>query len=132
MPWHAPYGWYYHRPVDLKKLHDCLQVFVGTHDFRSFSTGDDRGNDTVRTIMSAQVEAISEDSGYRIIIKGPRFLHHMIRRIVGACLHVASRDTLNVCDLEKALAQRSPLQELPNAPAHGLLLYQIVYKGSHE
>jgi len=126
LPFSARYGWHYYYAVDLEKLHRCLQVFVGTHDFRSFSTGDDRGDDTIRTITSAHVEKV-DDHGYRIIIKGPKFLRHMIRRIVGACLHAASRDTLETTDLEIALQQRHPEQELPNAPARGLILVHIDY-----
>lgn len=124
LPMVARYGFYYRFPVDIKKLQDCLHVFVGTHDFRSFCTGDDYEN-TVRTIDSISVEYLQRFKAYRIIIKGPGFLRYMIRRIVGACLEVASRDTLTVADLQKALEQKNPLQLLPTAPAQGLWLYKL-------
>ena len=125
-PFHARYGWHYYSQVDVNKLKQCLQVFVGTHDFRSFCTGYDRP-DTVRSIDNARVEYDTTIDGYRIIIEGQSFLRHMIRRIVGACLHVASRDTLTVKDLEVALAEKTPAQTLPNAPAKGLTLVTIHY-----
>lgn len=127
LPMVARYGFNYRFPVDIKKLHECLQVFVGTHDFRSFCTGDEYEN-TVRTIDSISIEYLHRFKSYRIIVKGPGFLRYMIRRIVGACLEVASRDTLTIADLQKALEQKNPLQLLPTAPAHGLWLYKIVYQ----
>jgi tRNA pseudouridine38-40 synthase len=126
LPMSARYGYYYRYPVQLKKLKKALSVFIGTHDFRSFCTGDEYEN-TVRTINAIDVEYISEVKGYRITIKGPGFLRYMIRRIVGACLEVSSRDNLNLVDLQKALDAKNPLQLLPTAPAQGLLLYEIEY-----
>jgi len=130
LPFVSRFGWYYRYPVDLTKLQECLNVFIGTHDFRSFCTGYDRP-DTVRTINSATIEYIKRFGVYRITIKGPKFLRYMIRRIVGACLEVASRDTLSVEVLQKALEQKNPHQLFPTAPAQGLVLYKIVYDQEH-
>ncbi len=127
LPMAARYGYYYRFPIDLEKLQQALNVFIGTHDFRSFCTGDDR-EDTVRTIDSAVVYKLSRYNVYRIEIKGPGFLRYMIRRIVGACLDVAFKKEVPVSILSHALAEKNPAQTLPNAPAHGLLLYKINYK----
>ena len=121
------FGWFYRYPVCMKKLHDALSVFIGTHDFRSFCTGDERA-DTVRTIDSVSVEWVPEFGAYRIEIRGPKFLRYMIRRIVGACLEVASRNHLPVFCLRKAIDKKDPEQTLPNAPAKGLMLHGIEYK----
>ena len=51
------HGWFFHYPVDIEKLKKALQIFVGTHDFRSFCTGDER-EDTVRTITAVSVEFV--------------------------------------------------------------------------
>ena len=131
LPMAARYGYYYRYPVNLEKLKHALSVFIGTHDFRSFCTGDEYEN-TVRTIDEVAVEylgpvewfdelttsglcakstarpepvegceQIKIKLGYRIIVKGPGFLRYMIRRIVGACLEVASRDTMSLDGLKK-------------------------------
>ncbi|MCK5632451.1 tRNA pseudouridine(38-40) synthase TruA [bacterium] len=121
------FGWYFRYAVDLQKLNEILQVFVGTHDFRSFCTGYDR-EDTVRTINSAHVEYDSALGAHKIVITGPKFLRYMVRRIVGAALEVASRDYLTKDCLLKALEEKNPEQLLPNAPAKGLLLSVIEYK----
>ena len=127
LPFVARYGWYYWRPIDLKKLKKALKIFKGTHDFRSFCTGDDFEN-TVRTIDAIGLEYLPQYKAYRITVKGPGFLRYMIRRIVGACLTVASHDKLTTDHLKAVLAQKNPEQTLQTAPAQGLLLYKIQYK----
>lgn len=125
------YGWYVRRPVNIEKLHDCLQVFVGTHDFRSFCTGDEREN-TVRAIHQITVSWAQEFQAYRINIHGPKFLRHMVRRMVGAALYVASTQHLSTKTIEEALVAKNPRQHLPTAPAQGLMLYHVVYKNTDQ
>lgn len=127
LPFLARYGWYYEWPIDIEKLKQCVKIFEGTHDFRSFCTGDHEN--TVRTIDAINVQYISRYNVYRIEIVGQKFLHHMIRRIVGACIKVAATPTVSIDTLREALAKVHPRQLLPNAPAKGLLLYKIRYLG---
>lgn len=127
LPFFARYGWYYRYPLDADKLLRALKVFLGTHDFRSFSTGDDRGDDTIRTINAVDVSYIPEMSAYRIAITGPKFLHYMVRRMVGACLHVARHESIHEDFIKKVLEAKNPDHILPNAPAQGLTLYKIEY-----
>jgi tRNA U38,U39,U40 pseudouridine synthase TruA len=74
------------------------------------------------------LQFFSEKNLVRIIVKGPRFLRYMIRRIVGACIHVASVNKLETSELEMTLQRRNPEHCLPNAPAQGLMLYHIRYE----
>lgn len=128
LPFFHKYCWYVWYKADIEKLKKGLQFFVGTHDFRSFSTGDDRGDDTVRTIESIKLDYFKKYKMYRITVKGKKFLRYMIRRIVGACIEVAYRDDLSVECLPQALQKKNPRQTLLNAPPHGLMLRKIVYK----
>jgi len=120
-------GWYFKRSVNLKKLEDALQILIGEHDFRSFCTGDDMES-TIRKINSIHLEYDQSMQAHVIVVKGPGFLRYMIRRIVGACLTVASRDDLSSLDIKIALEKRDPEQTLPNSPAKGLVLYEIQYE----
>jgi len=128
LPFVQRYGYYFYHPVDLKKIEKGLQIFVGTHDFRSFCKGEMLKKSTIRTIDSASLEYFTRFNCYRIAIKGPSFLRYMIRRIVGAILHIASRPDLSIDVLKEALDKKDPQQLLPNAPAKGLILNKIVYK----
>ena len=84
--------------------------------------------DTIRTIDSIDVSYVAAWNAYRIEIKGKSFLRYMVRRIVGACLEVASRDQLGLNDIVSILNNKNPRHTLPNAPAKGLVLEQIIYK----
>jgi len=127
LPFVQRYGWFYRYPIDMMKLNEALSVFLGTHDFRSFCTGDEREN-TVRTIEAISLEYIKRYNVYRIVVKGPKFLRYMIRRIVGACIEVSARKNMSVNYLSDVLVEKNPQQILPNAPSKGLLLYKIKYK----
>jgi tRNA pseudouridine38-40 synthase len=126
-PIFARYGMYIRKVPDLQKLQECMQVFVGTHDFRSFCTGDDMGDNTTRTIDSITVTYLETYKAYCIEVKGKSFLRYMIRRIVGAGLTVASKPHLSADYLKNALLEANPNQLLPTAPAQGLMLYSIDY-----
>ncbi len=125
-PFVQRYGWYYRFPLDINKLADTLQVFVGTHDFRSFCTVDD-DVDTVRTINHISVEWSDQLNAHRIAITGPKFLRYMIRRIVGASVEVASRPHLDKTYLQQILLEKDRKQRLYKAPAKGLTLHEILY-----
>jgi len=127
LPLYQHCGWFFRQSVDFELLQQALQIFVGEHDFRSFCTGYDM-NSTIRRIDSIHLEYDNIMNAHIIIVKGPGFLRYMIRRIVGACLTVASRDGISCLDLQKALDEKNPEQTLPNSPAKGLLLYEIKYE----
>lgn len=129
LPFVQRYGWFYRYPLDLEKLKELSNIFIGKHDFRSFSTGQDAQDDTIRTIDDIMVEEFKRFDMIRITVKGERFMHHMIRRLVGALLEVASRSHLSSQELSGILAAKNPEHVLPNAPAKGLLLYKIMYSG---
>ncbi len=127
LPLYARYGAFIPYGIDMKKFERALQLFCGTHDFAAFYTGNDR-DDTVRAIDTICMIYLAEYNAYRIAIQGKKFLRHMIRRIVGAALAVASRETISEDDIKKALVTKKINHELPTASAQGLLLYEIVYK----
>jgi tRNA pseudouridine38-40 synthase len=127
MPFWQRYCYFINRDIDIEKCRAALQIFVGTHDFRSFCTGYEM-NSTIRTIKSIDIEFVEEYQCYRIIFKGSGFLRYMIRRIVGASLEASFRDNITIEYLQKVLAMRNARQTLLTAPGHGLCLYKITYK----
>lgn len=129
LPFVARYGTICHRSVDIEKLKECLTIFVGTHNFRSFCTGNEKEN-TIRVIDSIKLLYLKRWGAYRIIIQGAGFLRHMIRRIVGACLECAIRREIDSTTLLEALSACNPHQKLPTADACGLLLHTIEYINS--
>lgn len=125
-PFVAPYCFYYRFGFDRVKLEHALQLFVGTHDFRSFCTGNDHDS-TVRTVSRIEVKFMKRFNGCRIIIEGPGFLRYMIRRMVGAALVIAADTERSVDEIPAALAAKNPAQHFLTASAQGLLLRKIIY-----
>lgn len=115
--------------LDLEILSQALQVFVGTHDFRSFCK-EETTRTTIRTIERITLEQSSPcKQMYTITVVGPSFLRYMIRRIVGASLVVASCPEVSIDDLRKQLAGLSQcVKLLITAPAKGLCLESIEYQ----
>lgn len=127
IPFISNYGFYPKQWFDIAKFHDALSIFTGTHDFRSFCTGYD-AESTVRTIDSIHIKYFKRYGIYQVQIKGQSFLRYMIRRVVGAALDIASSPKRHKEELHAALCQKDPQQHFTTAPAHGLMLYRIVYK----
>ena len=127
LPLTTRYGWFYRYNLDINKLKKALLVFVGTHDFRSFCTGHDMKT-TIRTIDSIEISYQPQFDAYQIDIKGAGFLRYQIRRMVGGALEVASRPLLSINYLQEVLEKKNPEHSLPNAPARGLVLKEIIYK----
>ncbi len=128
LPFLSRYGWYYQSFVDNVILKKALNFFTGTHNFASFRNSQDSREDTVRTIDSISLTYIKRFKMYRITVKGQKFLRHMIRRLVGASMAVASvKNKASLDLLQEIMAAQNPNHFLPNAPAHGLLLYNITY-----
>lgn len=128
LPIVAQYGWYYPHQIDWDKLETALQLFVGTHDFRSFTTGDGARGNTVRTIDAIDCLYLKRFGVYRISVRGKKFMRYMIRRIVGAAVHVAARKAIDPSIILDTLSAKDPHHHLIKAPAHGLMLRSIRYK----
>lgn len=125
LPFVAQYGHYVSHHVDIEKLEQALQCFVGTHDFTCFSRGSHA--ESICTIKTIKLEYIRQLRIYRITFVGKRFLYNMIRRMVGAALKISSSDEYTKNDILHALEYQELLKQLPNAPACGLLLRKIFY-----
>jgi tRNA pseudouridine38-40 synthase len=125
MPWQARFGYFHDSSLDIELFKKALELFKGTHDFRSFCTGNEYES-TVRTIDSIELLQGSSQGAIVVIFRAKGFLRYMIRRILGACLQVAS-GKFTYDELITALAQQNPNQRFVSAPAHGLMLYEIQY-----
>lgn len=127
LPFVARYGWYYRHAIDMHMLRQALALFVGMHNFKSFACAQDSRENMIRTVDNITVSYVKRFGVYRIQVRGQKFLRHMIRRMVGAAVHVASHKNLSVSLISDILKKENPHHILPNAPAHGLLLRSIHY-----
>ena len=61
-----------------------------------------------------------------IVISADRFLHHMVRNVVGSAIEVG-RGARPVSWMLEVLASRDRTLAGPTAPAHGLTLLRVLY-----
>lgn len=113
-----------YRNTDIDAMENASKVFIGTHDFKSFTKNHQIEN-TVREIYEISFERI----GSLVTIKfvGNGFLHNMIRIIVGMLLEVGWGNCTKE-DLEYILMQKDRTLAPKIAPANGLYLYKIYYE----
>lgn len=120
------FGWFLPKKVDMQRVQEALQLFVGTHDFAAFCKNLEE-RPTVLTIDSIELIECKEMNGWKIRVQGKSFLRYMIRRIVGAALWYGMYKTITIDVIKEALYDQKLCQTLPTAPAKGLCLKKIVY-----
>ncbi|MBR2327809.1 MAG: tRNA pseudouridine(38-40) synthase TruA [Clostridia bacterium] len=74
----------YKYPIDINKLNEAAALFVGTHDFSSFSATGSSVKDKVRTIYLSEFTQKGDIIEYRV--RGNGFLYNMVRILVGTAL----------------------------------------------
>jgi tRNA pseudouridine38-40 synthase len=131
LPTERFYSAHVFRELDIRAMQQGLAHVVGTHDFSSFEGAGSRdqefpGRGAVRTIMAATLETVGGEDRLRFIITGDGFLRHMVRNIVGTLFEVG-KGRLAQSAVAAVLAARDRSQAGPTAPAHGLLLKEVLY-----
>jgi len=131
LPFFSRFGWfpeYESRKIDWSVFKEALQLFVGEHDFASFCRNEE-GKSTRRSVDAIEVRELPRYKALRVVIKGKGFLQYQIRRMVGAAITVASRESVSLDDIRRLLTKPEKLTiALHKAKAQGLLLRRISYE----
>jgi tRNA pseudouridine38-40 synthase len=96
---------------------------IGLHDFVNFSVPRDDGKGTDCEVLRA--EASADAAFLEVTLEANRFLHKMVRSIVGAAFDVA-RGAIPAGSLRRIL-DGTFRGERTWAPAHGLCLERVAY-----
>jgi tRNA pseudouridine38-40 synthase len=108
-------------------MRQAAAPLLGEHDFRAFRAAEDQRENTVRRIVRIEVRTRSSDDGevVEIVVEGNRFMHRMVRIIVGSLVDVGC-GRLAYGALAGALATKSRTDLGRTAPPLGLFLDSIV------
>ncbi|HOD17452.1 MAG TPA: tRNA pseudouridine(38-40) synthase TruA [Candidatus Cloacimonadota bacterium] len=113
------------KKIRIELMQKAAPFFLGTHDFSSFSKENPAVPDHVCTVVQSDFE-IYQDR-YIYTIRADRFLHNMVRRIVGALVNIGHFD-LEPSIVETWLQQKQARQTLIfPAPPQGLYLMDVRY-----
>ena len=118
--------WPYARALDRALLERATATIIGDHCFVAFAvrgTAPDR-DDHRCIVQSAQWR--ERDGGLVFEIEANRFLHHMVRFIVGTLVEIASRRR-DAAVIEELIVATANDEVSPPAPAHGLFLDRVTY-----
>ncbi|MBN2271685.1 MAG: tRNA pseudouridine(38-40) synthase TruA [Sedimentisphaerales bacterium] len=80
--WHLP------MKLDTQAMQQAADLLIGRKDFKSFASGKDKREITVRTIFRCEV--VAEDKWIYIDVEGDGFLYNMVRNIVGTLVEVGT------------------------------------------
>ncbi len=120
-------GWY-HRPLDVAAMQRACARLVGEHDFSSFRAAGCQAKSPVKTLHELRVDALQ--GMIRFDFSADAFLHHMIRNLVGALVHVGA----GRCDeawVGELLAARDRRLAPPTFAADGLYFTGADYDARH-
>ena len=122
-PFHHGTAWYINNIIDYSLLEECAYLLKGNHDFSSLS----KNNPDIINKKCFIYESFWQKCNNELIytIKANRFLHHMVRFIVGTSIEVA-RSKLMINDFLKMINNSS--SKFPMcAPPKGLFLSEVLY-----
>ena len=109
-------GWYHHR-LDVDAMRAGATLFMGTHDFSAFRAALCQAKSPVKTLARASIDSAGDT--IRFDFSANAFLHHMIRNIVGALIHVGAGKAPPAW-IGELLAGRDRTRAAPTFAADGL------------
>ncbi len=117
-------SWQVKKPLDLKKMEQAAQSFLGQHDFSAFRTSGCSADTTIREIFS--IDFREDDLLLYIDIRGSGFLRNMIRMMVGTLVQIG-RGKRPVSVIQELLNDAGSAPSPLTAPAQGLCLMKVWY-----
>ncbi|MBQ9594051.1 MAG: tRNA pseudouridine(38-40) synthase TruA [Lachnospiraceae bacterium] len=119
------YRYFYHYPLDEKKMAEAASYVVGEHDFTSFCSIGTQAKDFVRTMEFCEVTRTGDD--IRIRIRGNGFLYNMVRILAGTLIEIGGGKR-EPSEMKQILEARDRNAAGPTAPAQGLTMLGIDFE----
>ena len=116
------YVYNYNKEIDYDRLCEVKNLFVGIHNFKSFSTGSH--NNYFCKINGIDIE--KKENMIIIKIRGKNFLTHMVRNIV-AIMILYTNKKISLNEIQDMLKGADKALDYAPAPASGLYLNKVIY-----
>ncbi|MDQ7787606.1 MAG: tRNA pseudouridine(38-40) synthase TruA [Thermodesulfovibrionales bacterium] len=112
------------KPLNVEKMKQAADLFIGTKDFRSFTALKSKKKSTVRTL--SKIEFLKKESEITLNFSGDGFLHKMVRVITGTLIQVGLGE-LSVSEVKEMFEKEKRSAAGFTAPPHALFLVKVVY-----
>lgn len=116
--WHVP------KALDVSKMHEAAQYFIGQHDFTTFRSSECQAKSPIRTIEKFDV--VGDDEYISATVSARSFLHHQVRSMVGS-LKLVGEGKWKPEDIRDALAAADRTRCGAMAPSAGLYFVGVDY-----
>jgi tRNA pseudouridine38-40 synthase len=110
---------------DFEKMQAAARLFMAFKDYSILSKFNIDNTSTICDVSKSEL-IIEDDAHLKFIVQANRFLHNMVRRMVGSILSVGS-GKLDIEELKTALNTLQPLRFNLTAPPEGLYLTAVHY-----
>ncbi len=117
------YVYQYNKYLDIESMKKAINLFLGEHDFKSFST-DTLDKDTIRTIYNVKITKNKNEITISFIGNG--FLRYMVRNMVGLLIEIGSGKREYNC-VTNILEAKDRTKSGIKAPSCGLYLKSVKY-----
>lgn len=125
-PFRQRYEWHVEDPLDLMVLRAAAGAIQGDHCFRAYAvqgTAPETDNHRCDVLDARWCE---RDDALVFEVEANRFLHHMVRFLVGTMVD-AARGRRAASDVETLLGATDNSETSAPAPAHALVLERVTY-----
>ena len=128
-PFDYNYHWTYKYDFDAKILDECADIILNNTDFSNFCRHSPDIDNYLCLIDFSEWKVSNDSNGDRLIykIRANRFLHHMVRMIVGTMLEV-SKNRITIKDFKELFDEGSKNNKVLTAPSSGLYLSKVYYE----
>ena len=115
----------YPMDLDIDLLKEALNLFIGEHNYRDFTSKEEDEGNFVRTIYN--IEVIKDKELIKIIFEGNGFMRYQIRNMVGTAVAVANKKE-DISFIKSHLNDKKNREIIAyKAPAVGLYLVDVIY-----
>lgn len=118
------YVYYYCHPLDIPIMQDAARLLIGMKSFKSFCLAKAEVNHYICDVRKAEWSVSSNMLVFSI--HANRFLHNMVRSIVGTMIRIGT-GRLTTRDLHGILEKQDRRLAGFTAPSAGLVLEEVIY-----
>lgn len=119
--------WYMRPAPDVDRMNEGAGFLIGKQDFSSFCRTQSETENRICTVETAYWHAVPDKAGaLDFVIRADRFLHGMVRAIVGTLVDVG-HGKRSPESISTILAATNRVEAGFAAPPHGLMLEQVSY-----
>lgn len=110
--------------LNIKKMKEASLLFIGEHDFTSFSKNNQKKKSCIRTIE--QIEIIEKNGIIELYYTADGFLYNMVRMLTGVLIGVGLNQ-IEIREIKELLDEKTRTKHRFVVPPQGLFLWSVEY-----